>query len=850
MMPAREEGRPIPFSFNAQTFDGKPMSAPGVLAPASSQAPQYVKLLACAKHFAVHSGPEWNRHSFNVEDLPERDLWETYLPAFKSLVQDGNVAEVMCAYQRIDGAPCCSNARYERQILRDEWGFKGLITSDCGAINDFYVPGRHGTAKTPAEATAQAIGAGTDVECGSVYRSLPEAVKTGMISEEKVNESLKRLLIARFRLGDFDQDENVPWTQIPSSVIASKAHKDLAEKMAEEGIVLLQNRNNLLPLKSSGMKLVVMGPNANDSIMQWGNYSGYPTSTTTMLGITTLQMGVFGGIVVGLGVAALHNKFYKIELPQVLAFFGGTRFVPIVSSIVYLVVGIAMFYIWPVVQSGIAALGALVLASGYAGTFIYGLLERALIPFGLHHVFYMPFWQTAVGGTAIIDGVTVTGAQNIFFAELASKSTTVFSVSATRFMAGKFPFMMFGLPGAALAMYQCAKPEKKKVAGGLLLSAALTAFLTGITEPLEFTFIFVALPMYAVHCVLAGLSFMLMHILNVGVGMTFSGGLIDLVLFGVMQGNAKTHWMWVVVVGAVYFVLYYIIFRFMISKFDYKTPGRDDAEEVKLYTRADVNARSAASGSTAPAGDDPVSALIVEGLGGTDNLSDVDCCATRLRCTVKDAALVRQDVLKASGASGVICKGNGVQVVYGPKVAVIKAKLEDYLETAPKTPAAAAAPAPAAHAAKDTVLSACLNGTVVPLADVKDEAFASGALGDGIAIEPTDGELVAPADGEISSTFETHHAVGMTTADGAELLMHIGIDTVKLGGKHFTYLVNEGDKVKKGQPLIRFELEAIKAEGYPVTTPLIVCNTDDYAAVVAKASGAVKQGDALLELKH
>ena len=608
---------------------------------------------------------------------------------------------------------------------------------------------------------------------------------------------------------------------------------------------------------SGAVAYIIMNTAIQAMINAAGGVEAMPAnSTTTMLGITTLQMGVFGGIVVGLGVAALHNKFYKIELPQVLAFFGGTRFVPIVSSIVYLVVGIAMFYIWPVVQSGIAALGALVLASGYAGTFIYGLLERALIPFGLHHVFYMPFWQTAVGGTAIIDGVTVTGAQNIFFAELASKSTTVFSVSATRFMAGKFPFMMFGLPGAALAMYQCAKPEKKKVAGGLLLSAALTAFLTGITEPLEFTFIFVALPMYAVHCVLAGLSFMLMHILNVGVGMTFSGGLIDLVLFGVMQGNAKTHWMWVVVVGAVYFVLYYIIFRFMISKFDYKTPGRDDAEEVKLYTRADVNARSAASGSTAPAGDDPVSALIVEGLGGTNNLSDVDCCATRLRCTVKDVALVKQDVLKASGASGVICKGDGVQVVYGPKVAVIKAKLEDYLENAPKTPAATAAPAPAtapaapAAAAKDTVLSACLNGTVVPLAEVKDEAFASGALGDGIAIEPIDGELVAPADGEISSTFETHHAVGMTTVDGAELLMHIGIDTVKLGGKHFTYLVSEGDKVKKGQPLIRFDLEAIKAEGYPVTTPLIVCNTDDYAAVAAKASGTVKQGDALLELKH
>ena len=609
---------------------------------------------------------------------------------------------------------------------------------------------------------------------------------------------------------------------------------------------------------SGAVAYIIMNTAIQAMINAAGGVDAMPAnSTTSMLGITTLQMGVFGGIVVGLGVAALHNKFYKIELPQVLAFFGGTRFVPIISSIVYLIVGIAMFYVWPVVQNGISALGSLVLASGYAGTFIYGLLERALIPFGLHHVFYMPFWQTAVGGTAIIDGVTVTGAQNIFFAELASKSTTVFSVSATRFMAGKFPFMIFGLPGAALAMYQCAKPEKRKVAGGLLLSAALTSMLTGITEPLEFTFIFVALPMYAVHCVLAGLSYMFMHILNVGVGMTFSGGLIDMVLFGVMQGNAKTHWIWIVVVGVVYFVIYYLVFRFMITKFDYKTPGRDDTEEVKLYTRADVNARSAASGSNAPAGDDPVSALIVEGLGGKANISDVDCCATRLRCTVKDAEQVKQDALKASGASGVICKGNGVQVVYGPKVAVIKAKLEDYLEkmpanaAAPAAPAAAPATAPAAPAAaaKDTVLAACLTGTVVPLAEVKDEAFASGALGDGIAIEPAVGELVAPADGEISSTFDTHHAVGMTTVDGAELLMHIGIDTVKLGGKHFTYLVNEGDKVRKGQPLIRFDIEAIKAEGYPVTTPLIVCNTDEYAAVTPKASGTVKQGDALLELK-
>ena len=241
-------------------------------------------------------------------------------------------------------------------------------------------------------------------------------------------------------------------------------------------------------------------------------------ATTSVLGITSLQMGVFGGIVVGLGVAALHNRFYKIELPQVLSFFGGTRFVPIISGIVFTAVGILMYYIWPVIQSGIYAVGGVVMESGYAGTWLYGLMERALIPFGLHHVFYLPFWQTALGGSMEVGGRIVEGAQNIFFAQLADPSVTHYSVSATRFMTGKFPLMIFGLPGAALAMYHTAKPEKRKAAAGLLLSAALTSMLTGITEPLEFTFLFVAPVLYVIHCVLAGLSYMLMHILGVGVG--------------------------------------------------------------------------------------------------------------------------------------------------------------------------------------------------------------------------------------------------------------------------------------------------------------------------------------------
>ena len=580
-------------------------------------------------------------------------------------------------------------------------------------------------------------------------------------------------------------------------------------------------------------------------------------STATMLGITTLQMGVFGGIIVGLGVAALHNKFYKIELPTVLSFFGGTRFVPIVCTAVFLVVGIVMFYVWPVVQEGIALLGNLVLGSGYIGTWIYGITERALIPFGLHHVFYMPFWQTAMGGTAVIDGVVVQGAQNIFFAELASKATEVFSVEATRFMSGKFPFMIFGLVGAALAMYHTARPEKKKVVGGLLLSAALTSMLTGITEPLEFTFLFVAPLMYVVHCVYAGLSYMLMHIFNVGVGMTFSGGLIDLTLFGVLQGNERTNWIWVIIVGIVYFFLYYFTFRIMITKVDLATPGREsDDVEPKLFTRADYKAKTGVGPDGATGGvSDPVSAMILQGLGGKQNISDVDCCATRLRITVVDEAKVDDKLLKSSGASGVIHKGNGIQVIYGPQVAVIKSNLVDFMESpesdhldAPVAPAAEVAAA-LAKEVRSAVLGAHMTGAVVALADVADEAFASGAMGDGIAIEPTVGKLYAPADGVIETVFETKHAVGMTTDGGVELLLHIGIDTVKLGGKHFEAHVAPEQTVKKGDLLVSFDMDAIKAAGYPLTTPMIICNTDDYASINTLATGSVNHDVDLLSVQ-
>ena len=580
-------------------------------------------------------------------------------------------------------------------------------------------------------------------------------------------------------------------------------------------------------------------------------------STASVLGITTLQTGVFGGILVGLGVAALHNRFYKIRLPQVLSFFGGTRFVPIISAVTYLAVGVLLFFVWPVVQTGIAKLGNLVLSSGYAGTWIYGTIERALIPFGLHHVFYMPFWQTELGGSMRIDGVTVTGAQNIFFAELASKSTQVFSVSATRFMAGKFPFMIFGLPAAAYAMYRTARSEKKKLVGSLLLSAALTSMLTGITEPLEFTFLFVAPAMYAVHCVLAGLSYMLMHILNVGVGMTFSGGIIDLTLFGILQGNQKTHWLWIPAVGLVYAVVYYFVFYWMITKLDLRTPGREpDDAAPKLYTRNDLN-REKASRAAGGKSQDTISALILTGLGGLENLSDLDCCATRLRVTVQDPDKVSDSMLKASGASGVLRKGNGVQAIYGPQVSVIKSALDEFLESPQAAHAAElanqdASPEPntpePSQAGQSQLLHAHMNGKVVPLEQVPDEAFSGKVLGDGCAIEPADGKLYAPCDGVIDTVFDTCHAVNMRSDQGAELLLHVGIDTVKLGGKYFTAHVQDGQQVKTGDLLLSFDADKIRQAGYQLTTPLIVCNSEDYGKMEPLASGVIRAGAAFLRL--
>ena len=575
-------------------------------------------------------------------------------------------------------------------------------------------------------------------------------------------------------------------------------------------------------------------------------------------GIMSFQMGVFGGIIVGIGVALLHNRYHKIILPNALSFFGGSRFIPIISTIVFLFVGIAMYFLWPLAQQGIFALGGLVTGTGYIGTLIFGIIKRALIPFGLHHVFYLPFWQTGVGGSMMIDGQLIQGGQNIFFAQLASPDVAHFSADATRYFSGEFIFMIFGLPGAALAMYHCARPEKKKVAGGLLLSAALTCMLTGITEPIEFSFLFVAPALFAVQVVLAGAAYMIAHMLNIAVGLTFSGGLLDFFIFGILQGEAKTSWMYVIPVGIVYFFLYYFIFRWMILHFGFKTPGReDDDEETKLYTKADYKAREGAGGAAGgEAGFDAKSAAIAKGLGSKRNITSVDCCATRLRCSVADSSLVNEKLLKATGAVGVIVKGTGVQVIYGPQVAVIKSNLETYLETAPAVepedaPAAVAEEKPAEAAAQEAAPSAgekhtlCspVTGTVHPITEAPDDAFASKMMGDGFFVYPTVGEVLAPADGEVVFVFDTKHAIGMKSADGTEYLLHIGVDTVALGGKGFEVFVEAGQQVKKGDRLMKFDIDYIRANATSDACLVIFTGLPEGTSVEMTATGEVKALD-------
>lgn len=608
---------------------------------------------------------------------------------------------------------------------------------------------------------------------------------------------------------------------------------------------------------SSIVAFFVMHSTIGSLITYTGRSHSFLTGATTeIVGITSLQMGVFGGIIVGLGVAALHNRFYKIELPKVFSFFGGTHFIPIISAITYVGIGILMFYIWPPIQILINDAGKLVLMSGYGGTFVYGLLERALIPFGLHHVFYMPFWQTAVGGRELVNGQLIEGAQNIFFAELASPDTSHFSVAATRFMSGKFPLMMFGLPGAALAMYTCARPENKKAVGSLLLSTAISSAVTGITEPLEFAFLFVAPPLYAIHCAFAGLSYMLMHMLNVGIGMTFSGGFLDFFLFGILQGNTKTSWLHVIPVGILYFIVYFIVFRVMILKFNYQTPGheKDNATPVN-------NA-------------DNKSQQILDGLGGLENISDLSCCATRLRVTLHRPSKLNKEKLLATGAAAVVANGDGVQVVYGPEVTVIHARLQDYIAqiipassstadnsaAVPTTSAEVSNPAVSAEAKAsdnlsvadaitDIVYAPC-NGTVIPLTEINDGVFSEGYIGEGLAIEPVDGSFYAPFDCSVAMVFDTHHAIALHTANDTELILHVGLDTVKLNGQHLEVFVQEGQEIQKGDLILRADLEGIQSAGCRTVTPVVITGAGGAESVELLKTGPVHIGDAVLKVHY
>ena len=608
---------------------------------------------------------------------------------------------------------------------------------------------------------------------------------------------------------------------------------------------------------SSIVAFFVMHSTIGSLITYTGRSHSFLTGATTeIVGITSLQMGVFGGIIVGLGVAALHNRFYKIELPRVFSFFGGTHFIPIISAITYVGIGILMFYIWPPIQILINDAGKLVLMSGYGGTFVYGLLERALIPFGLHHVFYMPFWQTAVGGRELVNGQLIEGAQNIFFAELASPDTSHFSVAATRFMSGKFPLMMFGLPGAALAMYTCARPENKKAVGSLLLSAAISSAVTGITEPLEFAFLFVAPPLYVIHCAFAGLSYMLMHMLNVGIGMTFSGGFLDFFLFGILQGNTKTSWLHVIPVGILYFIVYFIVFRVMILKFNYQTPGheKDNAAPVN-------NA-------------DNKSQQILDGLGGLENISDLSCCATRLRVTLHRPSKLNKEKLLATGAAAVVANGDGVQVVYGPEVTIIHARLQDYIAqiipassstadnsaAVPTTSAEVSNPAVSAEAKDsdnlsvadaitDIVYAPC-NGTVIPLKEINDGVFSEGYIGEGLAIEPVDGSFYAPFDCSVAMVFDTHHAIALHPANDTELILHVGLDTVKLNGQHLEVFVQEGQEIQKGDLILRADLEGIQSAGCRTVTPVIITGAGGAESVELLKTGPVHMGDAVLKVHY
>jgi len=583
--------------------------------------------------------------------------------------------------------------------------------------------------------------------------------------------------------------------------------------------------------------------------------SEIPGLITNVLGFeNTMNVGVFGGIIVGLIVYNLHNRFYKIKLPDALAFFGGTHFVPIISAVAGVALGISLAFIWPFFALAISALGQWIAGTGELGIFLYSYIYRILIPFGLHHIFYLPFWQTAVGGTEMVAGEMVEGAQNIVFSQLSAGVPV--SSEFARFFSFQFPIMLFGLPAAALAMYTVAKDKNKSNIKGLLSSSAFASILTGITEPLEFTILFASPLLYfGVHCVLFAFSGILVSIFEVGVGFTFSGGLIDFILYGVLQGNARTNWIPIIFIGIAYFIGYFLMFRFVIKKFDLNTPGRKDENELK--TKDDY----VASKETEDLSEDEKKAYnIVSGLGGTNNLVDVDNCATRLRVTVDNGEKVNNDLLKNTGAAGVVVRGSSVQAVYGTTVSTIKTDVDELIDSG-RAPKEGRKTESEQGLEEDQVVTedneelsegegwkndlfSAAAGNLIQLEDIEDEVFSSKMMGDGFAVRPDNGEIVSPIDGEISNVFPAKHAIGIQTDSGLEVLVHMGLDTVELKGEGFEVHVSEGDVVEAGATKIAtMDLDTITNNGKGTEVIVIMTNMDKVQTIDVKEPKEVVAGE-------
>jgi PTS system N-acetylglucosamine-specific IIC component len=522
---------------------------------------------------------------------------------------------------------------------------------------------------------------------------------------------------------------------------------------------------------------------------------------------------VFVGIICGLIGAWCYDRFKGTKLPDALSFFSGKRSVAIVTAGVSLVLAIAMFFVWPFVYGGLVMFGEWIVTLGPVGTGIYGFLNRLLIPVGLHHALNSVFWFDVAGINDLNNFLNGVGTHGV----------------TGQYMTGFFPVMMFGLPGAALAMYLTAKTKRKKIAYGILLSGAISSFFVGVTEPLEFAFMFLAPLLYLIHAIFMGISMAIAAILPVRMGFGFSGGFIDLVL-GWANPMAENPWL-ILVLGALWFVIYFVVFYVVIKRFDLKTPGRED-DEVD-----EVDETDAASATGADDGYLATASRFLDALGGTQNITQLDNCTTRLRLELADVDKVDTAALKRAGAAGTMKSGGrAVQVVYGLNVQFVKDAM-DRLISGEAEPVAAPPAGPATAVLTDArpatgrklVLRQPLQGEVLPLSAVPDPTFAEEIMGPGAAIRPSGDLVTAPADGVVEGVFPTSHAVALRLDDGTELLIHVGVDTVKMDGDGFETLVEKDAHVTTGTPLLRFDAAKIVAAGLSPITPVIVLNDEDAA---------------------